>query len=482
MKLYLKMAKNRIIEKTFFKKISFLNIFSSRKFSLQLKACLALQFFTTLFLITVQKTTLNATNFNSKNKDFKSTDYIQALKKVTDVMLNDVASPVAASRYYAYINLAANEIQAAYHPKRHPSLANKLNQFTGVDFSKMPVNQSNASLSSILIVLKMGEKMLPSGYLLSTQIDSIIAVAKTRGFSKKQIENSLNLTNATALALVQFAKSDGFTRLNSLPRYTPKVGAAWWQPTGPAFMQPIEPHWRTLRTFVLDSAQQFKPVPPSVYDTTKTSVFYQQMKEIYDIVNHRKPEEQAIAQFWDCNPFAVQQIGHVQFGLKKISPGGHWIGITGIACLQKKWNLQKTIIAHTLVSIVLADAFIACWDEKYRSNRVRPETAIRKLIDPSWLPLLQTPPFPEYVSGHSVASSAAATILSHLFGEKFGFNDDTEMEFGLPMRYFASFEAAAAEASISRLYGGIHFRDGIEQGVWQGKKVGEWALLRFGKD
>jgi hypothetical protein len=127
----------------------------------------------------------------------------------------------------------------------------------------------------------------------------------------------------------------------------------------------------------------------------------------------------------------------------------------------------------------MADAFIACWDEKYRSNRVRPETVIQNLMDRSWKPLIQTPPFPEYVSGHSVVSNAAAMILTQIFGENYSYLDDTEVEFGLPKRQFSSFYDAASEASLSRLYGGIHFRDAIEQGTILGKRVSEQVLMKL---
>jgi hypothetical protein len=244
-------------------------------------------------------------------------------------------------------------------------------------------------------------------------------------------------------------------------------------------MAPVEPHWNSLRTFFLDSAQQFKPALPAVYDSSKTSDFYKLMKEVYDVDKRANKEEQEIANFWDCNPFAVQQIGHIEFGLKKISPGGHWIGIAGIACKQKKLNLERTAMVHALLAIGLADAFISCWDEKYRSNRVRPEHVIQKLIDPAWKPLLQTPPFPEYVSGHSVASNSAAVILAAIFGDKMSYADNTEVEFGLPVRKYTSFSSAAAEASISRLYGGIHYRDGIDQGIWQGREIGNFYLKKM---
>jgi hypothetical protein len=202
------------------------------------------------------------------------------------------------------------------------------------------------------------------------------------------------------------------------------------------------------------------------------------LKEVYNIGKNISREQAEIAMFWDCNPFALQQIGHLEFGMKKISPGGHWMGITGIACKKQKLPLTKTAYAHALVSVGIADAFISCWGNKYKYNRVRPVTAIKKLIDRNWSPLLQTPPFPEYTSGHSVISTAASTILTHLFGENFSFTDDTEKEFGLPVRKFNSFAEASKEAAISRLYGGIHFRDAIVNGVKEGEQIGKFVITR----
>jgi len=131
-----------------------------------------------------------------------------------------------------------------------------------------------------------------------------------------------------------------------------------------------------------------------------------------------------------------------------------------------------------MTSIALFDAFISCWDEKYRSNLIRPETIINEHIDPAWVPLLQTPPFPEYTSGHSVISSASAVALTDLFGDQFAFVDSTEVEYGLPARSFGSFYEAADEAAISRLYGGIHYRPAIDNGVKQGKRFGAYLLVK----
>ena len=164
------------------------------------------------------------------------------------------------------------------------------------------------------------------------------------------------------------------------------------------------------------------------------------------------------------------------FATKKITPGAHWIGITKIACNQAGLDFSQTVSAHAKTSIAIFDAFISCWDEKYRSNLIRPETLINQYIDENWKPVLQTPPFPEYTSGHSVVSGAASRVLTEIFGGNFSFDDDTEVPYGLPIRSYESFEQAAQEAAISRMYGGIHYRAAIEVGLQQGINVGNTVI------
>jgi len=155
------------------------------------------------------------------------------------------------------------------------------------------------------------------------------------------------------------------------------------------------------------------------------------------------------------------------------------MGITGIACKKENANALRSLEAYALTAIGISDGFISCWDEKYNSNLVRPETVINEELDEEWIPLLQTPPFPEHTSGHSVISTTAAVILTELFGDKFSYTDDVELEYGLPVRSFNSFMEASAEAAISRLYGGIHYRPAIEDGVVQGKKLGEFVVEKL---
>ena len=157
------------------------------------------------------------------------------------------------------------------------------------------------------------------------------------------------------------------------------------------------------------------------------------------------------------------------------------MNITGIATAKANLDLDKGIMVHALAAATLMDAFISCWDEKYRSSRIRPETVINRYIDPKWQPLLQTPPFPEYTSGHSVVSTAVSEILTYLLGDNFAFRDDTEVIFDLPVRDFRSFRQASEEAAISRLYGGIHYRDAIVNGQEQGRAIGGFIIEKLKK-
>ncbi|KAA9039443.1 vanadium-dependent haloperoxidase [Ginsengibacter hankyongi] len=230
---------------------------------------------------------------------------------------------------------------------------------------------------------------------------------------------------------------------------------------------------------LIDSCNQFKPIRPTNFSKDSGTAFYSLAKEVHDVSINPPKEQLAIASFWDCNPFAVSTEGHMMIGFKKITPGGHWVNIVSIAAEKRKLDFNKYVEAQTIVSLTLMDAFISCWDEKYRSNRIRPETYINRYIDPKWQPLLQTPPFPEYTSGHAVISVAAATVLEYLLGNNFSFSDNSEELFGMKPRNFTSFMQAAKEAAISRLYGGIHFRDSIDKGETEGHSLGNFVIARL---
>jgi len=284
---------------------------------------------------------------------------------------------------------------------------------------------------------------------------------------------SISFGSSIAQVINQWAAQDYYKESRNLPLFTPSPEAGKWQPTPPTYSEAIEPYWNRIRPFLLDSASQFMPPAPIPFSTQAQSPFYLLAQQVYDTTNALSEEKVAIARFWDCNPVSAQTQGHLMYVKRQLTPGGHWMGITTTITKQLHKPLLPTAEAYTRTAIALADAFISCWDEKYRSNLIRPETYINQHIDKAWKPILQTPMFPEHTSGHSVASNAAATILTQLFGNNIAYIDSVNVPFGLPPRSFTSFQQAAEEASISRLYGGIHYMPAIQEGIIQGQKVGQ---------
>ena len=409
-----------------------------------------------------------------------ATTYAQTVKKITDVMIEDVTGPCAAARYYTYANLASYEIiKQQAPPENFLSFDGILNDYP--DFSQIKTVQAiDVNFASLYALLRMGEELLPSGYLLAPHIDQLLLAAdKKFRIKEAKIRASKAYADSVVNRMVKYAARDGYVKTSGYMRYTPLEQPGAWKPTPPGYMEAYEPHWASLRPFLLDSTGQFKPLPPVPYDDKQDSRFYALAKGVYDATRAITPEQELIAGFWDCNPFFLNQKGHISFGTKKISPAGHWMGITGIASVQKGIAFSEAVRWHAFVSITMADAFVSCWKEKYNSNRIRPETFINEKIDRDWRPLLQTPPFPEYTSGHSVVSSSVAAVLSRLAGHSFAYVDTVEEEFGLPSRAFKSFKEAAREAAISRFYGGIHFLDAIENGVSQGEQIGEFMIKKL---
>ncbi len=406
-------------------------------------------------------------------EDALQPEYIhRSMKSLTDVIVHDIFSPPVASRNYVYPSVAAYQVLIHQYPN-YQSLEGQLDGLAG-----LPKPEKDKAycygLASVHAFLQTSKNFIFSEQKLIAFQDELLEAFKEIGIPQEVFDRSLAYGEAMSEAIVKWSSTDNYKETRSFPKYDVREDPERWTPTPPDYMDGIEPHWNTIRTLVLDSARQFVPLPPTAFSLEKDSRFYQETMEVYNAVSEAEPEHVEIAKFWDCNPFVSHVEGHIMFATKKISPGGHWMGITQIATKKANADFMETTAAYTLVAISLFDAFISCWDEKYRSNLTRPETVINQYVNQDWLPLLQTPPFPEHTSGHSVISAASSVALTNLFGDNFAFVDSTEVEYGLPARTFDSFYDAADEAAISRLYGGIHFRPAIEYGVDQGKKVGQY--------
>ncbi|MGB7394659.1 MAG: vanadium-dependent haloperoxidase [Pricia sp.] len=280
-------------------------------------------------------------------------------------------------------------------------------------------------------------------------------------------EVSVALGRDVANGILAWSETDGAkdAQFNNFPEdYVPPSGEQFWVPTAPNFQSALQPYWGSNRPFLMENiANQTLPANPPPFSTEEGSVCYQRALEVYKVVNELTPEQRDIAEFWSDDPITTA------------TPPGHSISILNQLIKQNDSRLDLAAEAFAKLGIGISDAFVSCWKVKYETLYQRPITYINNNIDPDWRPVLGTPPFPEYTSGHSVQSGALAEIMTSFFGEDYQFTDRTHENRkdinGTP-RIFDNFYAMAEEAAISRLYGGIHFQEAISLGLDQGYEIG----------
>ncbi|MBC6490124.1 vanadium-dependent haloperoxidase [Flavihumibacter stibioxidans] len=394
-------------------------------------------------------------------------------KVLTDLIIYDVFTPPVAARIYSYTSLASYE--AVRHSKPGaPSLTAKLN-----GFAPMPEPEKGKSYNFLLAASKA---FFTVAYKVTFSIDTLKVYEKEllqnfrNELDAETFDRSIAYGESVGRQVLARAAVDNYPQTRGKPRFIGSKEPGKWRPTPPDYSDAVEPCWGDMKGFVLDSGSQFKLPPPPVYSMDSSSAFFKFAYEVYSIGKNLTKEQKDIATYWDDNPFVVEHAGHMMFANKKITPGGHWMGIASIACKKDKADAEKTARVLALTAVGLMDGFVSCWEEKYASQVIRPVTVINEFIDESWSPFLQTPPFPEYPSGHSVISASAATILTKLIGENFSFHDDSDKEYIGMEKDFNSFMEAANEASISRVYGGIHYRSGVDAGARQGVLVGNLVI------
>jgi hypothetical protein len=401
-------------------------------------------------------------------------NYLRWNKLLTDVIVEDLFNPPIATRIYSYCNIAAYEALVPAFPE-YKSLAGQLQ---GLKTLPAPAAKENISyeLAALTAFTTVAGKLVYSAYIINDfyklQMDSL----STAGWEESTIKNSVDFGKAIADSIFSWSQGDGFRQSRGKERYVLKNFDGSWKPTAPDYMPAVEPYWGTLQTFTIDSSAMLAAEEIPKYSADKNSPYFKYVTEVYETGKNLTEEQKIIAVFWDDNPNVSTHLGHMTYFAQKMTPGGHWLAITAHAARMKKLSLMETAEVFTLTSIAMSDAFKCCWKEKYKYNSVRPITIINEAIDHDWNPLIQTPPFPEYPSGHSTVSAAAATVLTQLVGDNFSFTDSSEVEYGLPVRSFKSFNEAAAEAKMSRMYGGIHFSFANEGGAVLGKKIGEHVL------
>lgn len=428
-------------------------------------------------------------------------------------------SPVVASRIYAYTSLGLYAGLAAATPDL-PRLDGKLN---GLDSLPKKGNERvdptlTALASERVLVDSIFRDGLPTTRASLRQLaDSLLAARIATGIDSAEQARSADLGTRTGVALLRWMHADGFDTTRGR-KYAPPVGPGLWandspidtyasqnlsgatqlvvpanptnafkpgaaddrglildrqkrqNPTLPAVNMAgvTEPYWGHNRPFVLTSWDACQvPIPP-VYGTTPGTPLYEQAKAVHDASMALTPEQRTIALYWADN------------GGESGTPAGHWLSIASQMVSERHLTGEQAAWLMAQTGTALADAFIATWGYKFRFNVVRPRPLIRATMDSTWEPAIATPPFPEYMSGHSTISAAAAGALTGLLGAS-AFDDSTVISIGHEVRHFASFRAAADEAGLSRIYGGIHYPVSNEQGGMLGRCVAAAVLSRFGK-
>jgi hypothetical protein len=390
------------------------------------------------------------------------------------IVVDHVAAPVG-SRRYVYASIAAYESLVPFH-SNYQSVAPMMN---GLKATPMP----DTTQKYCLDLVAMAAHTYVSQKLVYKE-DSIANFRKRQlefyqdKMSNSMFEASISYGDSVGSHIVKWSKSDSFAYFRGREFFLTKNNPGSWEQTPPDFMEAIEPNWGRIRPVLVKSVREFQFDAPEPYSTNKQSRFYAIAKQVYDTVNSKDTNQLKTAWYWDDNPNASVHYGHATINVLKVSPAGHWLSMFSTVARQKNYSLMETADGMVRLSSAIFDAFITCWHVKYKTDYLRPITAIHDLIDSSWNSPIQTPAFPEYPSGHSVVSSAAATVLTATFGE-YEFTDSAEFKFGLGVRKFKNFREASNQACVSRLYGGIHFIDAIEKGKKLGNEVGNYHVTHL---
>lgn len=397
------------------------------------------------------------------------------MDQLTQVIIHDMFAPPVASRIYVYSSLSAYEALRFDSPGL-PSLTAQMN-----GFATMPLPEKGKPYNYLLAATKafftVAEKITFSADTLNNYQKKIYTDFQSL-LDEETFSRSLLFGENIGKQILKRTTEDNYKVTRGMPKSLGSEEEGKWRPTPPDYLDGAEPWWGMIKPLVVNNATQFTCPAPPQYSKDSTSAFYKVVKEVYTIGINLTEEEKAIARYWDDNPFVLEHSGHLMYGNKKITPVGHWIGITGIACKLKRLSAAQTAQTYCLTGAAIFDAFISCWHEKYQSQLVRPVTVINEWFDRNWLPYLQTPPFPEHSSGHSGISFAASTVLTKTLGE-FAFEDTSDLAYIGMKRHFLSFYQAAEEASTSRVLGGIHYRTGVEAGEKQGRDIGNYLLEKL---
>ncbi len=386
-------------------------------------------------------------------------------------------SPPVASRAFSYLGLALYESVVPGMPE-FSSLAGQLNELSSLPWAQPDEvlhwpSVANAAMATMTRM--MWSNASAENKARIDLLERTMPLKYSQDFDPAALTPEISNRSETfgrlmAMALMTWARTDGGHEAwgpprRNQPNYVPPSGAGLWSATPPSFAPPLLPRWGQNRPFVLRTVADCPAPPPPPYTESPGSPLYQDAQELLRISTQATPEQRQFALYWADDPG------------KTPTPAGHWVFITNDLLKARKASLADAASTFAQLNLAMADAFTAAWATKYAVNVMRPVTYVQLVLDSNWVPtLMDTPPFPEYPSGHSVQSSAAATVLSKIFGAGTAFTDNTHNDRGWGPRSFKDFHSAADEAARSRLYAGIHFNFGVTGGQAQGRCVADRVL------
>ncbi|HEX5061867.1 MAG TPA: vanadium-dependent haloperoxidase [Kofleriaceae bacterium] len=374
-------------------------------------------------------------------------------------------SPPVASRAFAYsgITLYESVVNGMRDFKSLGRVLTVMPEMPAIDLDGNYYWPASANAALAQISRDMFPNASAENLAAIDELEARLAAAYVEKAGRETLDRSAKYGRAVAAAIFKWSTTDGghegFSR-NFPAGYAPPMGAGLWVPTPPMFQPALQPFWGDNRPFLSPDNGQCDFGMPPPFSTQPGSEFYVEAKEVFDAVNNLTPEQKEIALFW------------ADEAMKTATPPGHSIAIATQLLDADNASLAVAAETYAKLGIAVSDAFISCWKMKFQFNLIRPISYNRLVFDAMWSSFIVTPPFPEYPSGHSAQSGAGSEVMTAMFGEV-GFTDHTNDYRGIAPRSFDSFADAANEAAISRLYGGIHYRSAIEDGLTMGACIGD---------
>ncbi len=414
------------------------------------------------------------TEVKPKVEVYNQSDLHFVNQALIDISMEDIFNPPVATRVFCYPNLVAFETYA--HKNGKSPMANiGWPLFETITPDTNNIDYSIAALEAYTILAK---KVVFSEHLVDSMKVKLTGDLNNKDIDSKRIEASISYGKKVADKFLEWVADDNYAKVKADDFYTNNTTDSSWVLTPPNFEPALEPNWKKMRTVVIKDLKDFEAKPRPPFSKERDSEFFKNAMMIYEQSKVNTEEHKEIAKHWDCNPNEWVNKGHNTVFLHRISPPGHWVNIVTLLCNQNAADLEQSLYTYASVTTAMFDGIVSCWNTKYTEDLIRPVTYINRYIDRTWEPYIQTPPFPEYTSGHSCASGCATSVLAHLY-DNTSFIDSTEVEFGLPVREFSSITQAGQEASDSRFYGGIHYKFGVDNGLAQGRKIGKHIVEQF---